>query len=288
VVVGQLGGDGAEEIQRQLGILGIRNPTITHDTDDLKKAITTDHPDLLICNMTVSRDEALQAVRDVRHQETGSNPFVVTLSMSPPLQQVDIVRTIDSGTDDLFVAPFSRDHFVMRVNDLAVNRRKFVAISSYIGPTRRTSSRPGRTSAEEFDVPNPVRATGTGVSRIQLRKEIAVAARQLNIRKLNADIVLIRDLVGEIMPDYEHSNIGEDFRRRIDLLQGAVETIHRRATRMRFEHLITLCELSGNIVGEIRANPKPPNLRHLRAMPEMVTGFEIALLKMTEGGGRLQ
>lgn len=284
VVVGQLGGDGHEEIQRQLGILGIRNPIITHDTERLKKAIASDNPDLLICNMTVSRDEALEAVRGVRHQEIGPNPFIVTLSMSNPLAQVDIVRTVDSGTDDLFIAPFSRDHFVMRVNDLAVNRRKFVAIPSYIGPTRRTSSRPGRTTAEEFDVPNPVRATGTGMSRIQLRKEIAVAARQLNVRKLNADILLIRSLVNEIMPDYEASNIGEDFRRRIYLLRGAIDTIQRRAARLKFENLVTLCELSGNIATEIEARPKPPNLRHLKAMPEMVTGFEIALLKMTEGG----
>jgi DNA-binding response OmpR family regulator len=284
VVVGQLGGDGADEIQRQLGILGIRNPTITNDTEKTKKAIANDNPDLLICNMTVTRDDALSIVRDVRYQEIGANPFIVTLSMSPTLPQVEIVRTIDSGTDDLFIAPFSRDHFVMRVNDLAVNRRKFVAISSYIGPTRRTSSRPGRTTAEEFDVPNPVRATGTGMTRIQLRKEIAVAAKALSVRKLNADILLIRSLVGEVMPDYETSNISDDFRRRIGLLQGAVDTIRRRAERLKFDNLVTLCELSGNIVTEIRANPKPPNLRHLKAMPEMVNGFEIALLKMTEGG----
>jgi DNA-binding response OmpR family regulator len=283
VVVGQLGGEGADEINRQLGILGIRNPIITHDPERARKAIENDNPDLLIVNMTVTKDGAHEIVHGLRHQEIGPNPFVVTLSMSGPLQQVDIVKTVDSGTDDLFIAPFSRDHFVRRVNELAWKRKKFVATTNYIGPTRRSGARPGRTSAIEFDVPNPVQATGTGMTRIQLKKEVAEAAKMLNVRKLNADILQIRALVHEIMPDYERSNISDDFKRRLGLLYEGVQTIQRRAERLKFENLITLCELSANIVGDIKIRPVPPNLRHLKAMPEMVTGFEIAFLQMSGG-----
>jgi hypothetical protein len=237
---------------------------------------------LLICNMTVAQDAAHEIVHGVRHQDIGANPFIVTLSLAGPLAQADIVKTIDSGTDDLMGAPFSRDHFVMRVNELARHRKKFVATASFIGPTRRVSTQPGRRSAEEFAVPNPVRATGTGMPRFELKKEIEAAAKALNVRKLNSDIVLIGELVSEIVPDYKSSTIGDDFKRRIGMLQDAIATIHRRAERLGFDNLVSLCELSGNIVIEIKERPIPPNLRHLRALPKMVEGFQLALTAMAE------
>jgi hypothetical protein len=283
VVVGQLGGDDGAEIARQLAILGIRNPKVNQEPAKIRRSIEVDNPDLLICNMTVAQDEAHQIVHGVRHQDIGTNPFVVTLSLAGPLAQADIVKTVDSGTDDLLIAPFSRDHFVMRVNELARNRKKFVATSSFIGPTRRTSTRPGRRSAEEFTVPNPIHATGTGMPRYELKKEIEAAATALNVRKLNSDIVLIGELVNEIVPDYENGTIGDDFKRRIGMLHDAIATIHRRAERLDFENLVSLCELSGNIVIEIKERPIPPNLRHLRALPKMVEGFQMALAAMAGG-----
>ena len=282
VVVGQLGGDDSTDIVRQLAILGIRNPKVNQEPAKIRRSIEVDNPDLLICNMTVAQDAAHEIVHGVRHQDIGANPFIVTLSLAGPLAQADIVKTVDSGTDDLMQAPFSRDHFVMRVNELARRRKKFVATSSFIGPTRRTSTAPGRRSAEEFAVPNPVRATGTGMPRYELKKEIEAAAKALNVRKLHSDIVLIGELVSEIVPDYKSSTIGDDFKRRIGMLQSAIATIHHRAERLGFENLISLCELSGNIVIEIKERPIPPNLRHLRALPKMVEGFHLALTAMAE------
>ena len=283
VIVGQLGGPAGEDIERQLSILCISNPVISHDADRIRRSIEVDHPDLVLCTVASGREQAHDIMHGVRHQEIGPNPFVVMITLGDHKAPSDVARTTDAGTDEIIAAPFNRDIFVMRINELARNRKKFVATTNFVGPTRRSSARPGRKTAEEFEVPNPVRATGTGVSRDELGKEIARAASSLNIRKLSSDVTMIRELVGEILPDYEKSAIGETFLRRIEMLRTGVETVRRRAVRLGFADVVSLCEIADNVVSEIKARPVPPNLKHLRAMPKMVIGFETALLSISSG-----
>lgn len=280
VVVGQLGAFGGDEIERQLAILGMKKPRISHDFDRICRAVDGDRADVLMCDMNHNRPRAQELLRGVRNQEIGSNPFVVTIALTQKMNSAEIASTIDAGPDDVFVGGFTRDAFVRRVNDLAFHRRKFVAVSSYVGPTRRSSARPNRKTAEEFDVPNPVHATGTGVDKDVLWKEIATASKSLNLRKLNCDVDMIRSLVDEIIPDYQVGQIGDDFRRRIAMLQTTIENMHKRGKRLGHGNLVSLCELAGSIVNEVKERPKPPNVRHLRAMPQLVVGFEMALQSM--------
>ncbi len=280
VVVGQLGAFGGDEIERQFEILGMKKPRISHDFDRICRAVDGDRADVLMCDMNHNRPRAQELLRGVRNQEIGSNPFVVTIALTQKMNSAEIASTIYAGPDDVFVGGFTRDAFVRRVNDLAFNRRKFVAVSSYVGPTRRSSARPNRKTAEEFDVPNPVYATGTGVDKDVLWKEIATASKSLNLRKINCDVEMIRSLVSEIIPDYQVGQIGDDFRRRIAMLQTTIENMHRRGKRIGHGNLISLCELAGSIVNEVKERPKPPNVRHLRAMPQLVVGFEMALQSM--------
>jgi hypothetical protein len=277
VVVGQLGAFGGDEIERQLSILGIEKPRISHDYERIVRAIDVERADVLLCDMTKNRARATELLRGVRNQDVGSNPFLVTVAITNPMSGPEIVSTIDAGPDDVFIGGFTRDAFVRRINDLAFHRRKFVAVASYVGPTRRSSNRPGRKSAEEFSVPNPVYSTGTGVDKDVLWKEIAGASRALNQRKLDADVSMIRTLIEEIIPDYQVSLVTEDLKRRVALLDTTIDSIYRRAQRLGFENLISLCEIAGNIVRDIKERPIPPNVRHLRAMPQLVVGFEMAL-----------
>ena len=282
VVVGQLGAFGGDEIERQLGILGIEKPRITHDYNRIIRSIDAERADVLMCDMTKNRQQAQTLMRGIRNQEIGSNPFLVTIALTGPMSKDEIGGMIDSGPDDVFIGGFTRDNFVRRVQDLAFHRRKFVAVASYIGPTRRSSARPGRKTAEEFAVPNPVHSTGSGVSKDVLWKEIASASKSLNHRKLDADVGMIRTLVDEIIPDYQVSIYNDDTKRRVALLLSTIEGVHRRAQRLGFDNLVSLCDIAANIMSDIKERPKPPNVRHLRAMPQLVVGFETALTGMPQ------
>lgn len=272
------------DIQRHLNILGIQDVKMTRNFDEAQQTITKDEADILLCNVNGESSSARNLMRGVRNQEVGRNPFLVMISIIKPKDKSEVEDTIDSGPDVLLMSPFRRDLFIDRVKEIGVKRKKFVATSSFVGPTRRTSARPGQKSAPEFEVPNPVQSLGTGVPRETLWKEIATAAKSLNSRKLNSDVDMIKSLIEEIIPDYENSNIGEDFHRRIPLLQSSINSLNSRALRLGYDDVANLCDMAGNIITDIGERPIPPNLRHLMVMPKLLQGFQAALLTRAASG----
>ena len=281
VVFSRLGGDCAD-VERHLGILGIQTLRAGADYDKTCRAIDREKPDLVLCAMRPGQESAHTLMRGIRHQDVGSNPFSVIVSLADPMAPDDSAKAINTGLDSLMVAPFDRDSFVRRVNDLAFNRKKFVAAPGYIGPTRRVSTRTETGAGEEFDVPNPVHAAGTGVPRDEINRQIVQAAQSLNARKLSNDVMAIRRLFYEIAPDYEAGNITEHFHRRIAELHDIIQMIHRRGLKLGNRDIVSMCELGNNVLGEIRERPVPPNLKHLRALPKLISGFQMALLAMPE------
>lgn len=281
VVFSRLGGDCAD-VERHLGILGIQTLRASADYDKTCRAIDREKPDLVLCAMRPGQEHAHTLMRGIRHQDVGSNPFSVIVSLADPMTPDDSAKAINTGLDSLMVAPFNRDSFVRRVNDLAFNRKKFVAAPGYIGPTRRVSTRTETGAGEEFEVPNPVHAAGTGVPRDEINRQIVQAAQSLNARKLSNDVMAIRRLFYEIAPDYEAGNITEHFHRRIAELHDIIQMIHRRGLKLGNRDIVSMCELGNNVLGEIRERPAPPNLKHLRALPKLISGFQMALLAMPE------
>jgi DNA-binding response OmpR family regulator len=281
VVFSQLGGDCAS-VERHLGILGIRTLRVGADYDKTCRTIDRDKPDLVLCGMRPGQAEAHSLMRGIRHQDIGANPFPILISIADPMSPGDSASAINTGLDSLLVAPFDRDSFVRRVTDLAYNRKKFVAAPGYIGPTRRVSTRVEVGAGEEFDVPNPVHASGTGMSREELWRQISAASQGLTARKLSNDVAAIRRLFYELAPDYEAGNINDHFHRRIKELYDIVGMIQRRGLKLGNRDLVSMCELANNVLGEIKERPTPPNLKHLRALPKLVSGFQMALMALPE------
>ncbi len=152
-----------------------------------------------------------------------------------------------------------------------------MATARYVGPTRRTEHREGEQGTEEFAVPNPVYEIGTGKSRDELRQQIDTSSMQLSERKLNTDVQTIKSILEEIHPFYQLSQIDKDFMNKVDLMHDVIQSVQSRAKRIHYENLLHLCDIAGNITSDIKETPKPPNLRHLRAMPKLIEGFDLAL-----------
>ncbi|MEK9679557.1 MAG: hypothetical protein VW169_14370 [Rhodospirillaceae bacterium] len=146
-----------------------------------------------------------------------------------------------------------------------------------MGPTYRSEYREGEQGTEEFDVPNPVYTIGTGKSRDELRQQINTSSVEVNERKLNTDVQTIKSIMEKIHPFYQLSQIDKEFMSKVDLMHDVTQSVQSRAKRMRYENLLHLCDIAGNIAADIKETPKPPNLRHLRAMPKLVEGLDLAL-----------
>jgi hypothetical protein len=278
-LVGEPRVDSGNEIKRQLGILGVKKVRVMGDFEQVSKSVANDEADLCLCNMQTQSNAPWNMMRGVREQEVGQNPFMVLVSMVGSTQRDELAHTIDAGPDDLMMRPFSRDVFVRRMNELAARRKKFVVTSEYVGPTRRTEARneDDGGGTEEFDVPNPMRVLGFGGDREEMWRDIHAASKQLNARKLRADIRLFDALVRDILPAYENGAIDDEFFAYLGKLLKLLAGIERRARRIGDENLIDLCALSENILTDIKERPSPPNLRNVGALPKLVTGFKFAL-----------
>lgn len=113
--------------------------------------------DLVLINIDGERADALAAVRNIRQERLGTNPFLVVMATTWQ-PEPDVTRpTLEAGPDDLIAAPLSAQILMDRIGNLVHHRKGFVVTMSYVGPERRGG---GRQSAEDLPpitVPNTLR-----------------------------------------------------------------------------------------------------------------------------------
>ena len=108
----------------------------------IREALNEMQPDLLICDAAMPEGDPCKLVEELRHSVVGMNPFLpvifFTFSADPDL----VRKAVNSGADDLLVAPISPAKLFSRIDVLIRNRKPFVVTSDYLGPDRRKDSAP--------------------------------------------------------------------------------------------------------------------------------------------------
>ena len=118
-------------------------------------------------------------------------------------------------------------------------------------------------------------------------------------RSTNLQLVDVREpaefelcnLGGELVPLGELPKQAGRIRRDIPVVMichhgfRSAQAINYLTQRLGYDNLVSLCDLAGNVVKDVKERPRPPNVRHLRAMPQLVVGFETALDGMPQQTG---
>ncbi len=132
------------------------------DIEDLSKQLTEAEPDLIVMVLE-SEDQVLcDIVRDIRHDMIGVNPYVVVMALTWESEQRLVDFAINGGFDDIIVMPVSISALNQRFETMIERRKEFVVTPTYIGPDRRSSSRPSTDELGTFPVPNGLRYKTTG------------------------------------------------------------------------------------------------------------------------------
>ena len=113
--------------------------------------------DLILLGIDGERDDAVAAVRDIRNQRLGENPFLVVMTMTWNPEWNIARPTLEAGTDDLIAAPLTTQILMDRIGNLVVNRKDFVVTMDYVGPERRSATRSGPHDLPGIKVPNSLR-----------------------------------------------------------------------------------------------------------------------------------
>lgn len=198
---------------------GFRDIADTDRLSDVVERVTSDSVDLLIASVNNSDDmTAASVLRKLRHQEIGDNPFVVAALMTTNTAFDAVNALLDTGPDDVLLAPISVGVVHKRIMALAHKRKPFVVTSEYIGPDRLSGRIPkGREEIPLISVPNPLRVKATGEGLSELANQIQQSKQIINgmsIDRASRQIVY----VGRKLPTYsqnqdDRSTVITDFQR---------------------------------------------------------------------------
>jgi DNA-binding response OmpR family regulator len=127
------------------------------------QALATQRPiDLMLLDLDTDTAQVCDAIRDIRNNRYGLNPFVVVMAMTWTPERKMIAQTLDAGTDDVLAKPVSAAVLKERVRNLVQFRKDFIVTGDYIGPDRRQEARPTDSDLPAIVVPNSLRYKATG------------------------------------------------------------------------------------------------------------------------------
>lgn len=150
-------------IRQMLIQVGFRDIDECASFDDLRHRLGEERYELLILNSEMDVNDSTPVIRDLRRGFIHPDPFLVVLLIVVRADETHVRLAINSGADDILLAPFTSDQFAQRLGTVHERRRPFIVTHDYIGPDRRRDPRPGATSARSYAVPNPYLARSTDV-----------------------------------------------------------------------------------------------------------------------------
>lgn len=168
-------------------------------------------PDLLLCDISLPGGDICEAVRELRHNQYGNNPFCsIILFIDEPNE--NIVRAASqAGLDDLQIKPVVAQKVLDRINYLVAKRKPFVVTTDYIGPDRRSSKRPGTQDIPTMDVPNSIALKAEGkFDPRKFQKDVESSFWNINAQKIERHAFQIGYLVNHIVPAYQAGQFNKE------------------------------------------------------------------------------
>ena len=277
LLIADSGKQNRTEIRNILFHEGFRDITDSDNYEFVREQVAENNVDLLIVDYEFPKGDVCKLIKEIRHDDIGNNPFVVIIALAFDPEKEDIMRIIDSGSDDVLLKPISAGSVVKRIKFFANERKKFVVTSDYIGPTRRSSHRPGTVEIPEIDVPNPVRITAVdGKEMSNVQDEVQHHSNVLNEQKVERQAHQIIYLVERIMPLYFDGNAVMDVTEDLDDLKAATGHINLLKDT-KYEYVGELCETLMTIVDMICLSPNEPDSQSLKLLPELSQSIVAAL-----------
>jgi DNA-binding response OmpR family regulator len=241
---------------------------------DIRQRLESAPPDLLISEVDLADGDVCGAIRALRHQDLGGDPFLPIIALSREPTPAMVKRVIDSGADVLLGKPVSAEQLTSRIRILVENRKPFVVTSDYIGPDRRKSA-DRASNVPLVEVPNALRMRLAG-GRLpsNMHQTVNKAAQQLNLMKLERLGFQIGYLIERIVPALE-SGAWPDTRavEFLEHLTGVAEEAARRCNGTPVDHVADLCRSMVKVARAILAAtgaPVPRDVRLLQPLSEAI------------------
>lgn len=251
---------------------GFRSVLDTGNLSQVANAVREGNVDLLIADTSLPEGDFNEFVTELRHGKHGANPFLVTITLVSSPNRASVQAAIDSGTDHVLAKPFNPEAMVSQVEELTHGRKRFVVTTDYIGPDRRSGTRPGAMEIPQVDVPNALRQRMTGqMSERVLRRHVDAAKHTVNEQKVVRHAFQIGWLLDRLLPEINMPMKSPEFEAHMKRLSAVADDISSRIKSTRYAHIAAMCMTLSNMVEVAAANGfDEKDVRLLQKMAELI------------------
>lgn len=217
-------------IRTALGAYGFETVSAFESIETLMSALEKESPDLIICDSTMPDGDMNDLVRQLRHWEAGSNPFIPVITMTWDSSEASVKEVIASGTDFLVGKPLSAEALFKRIKALVNNRKPFVVTRDYIGPDHGGIL--GATSdLRKFEVPNTLKSKVNGEEvTIDIDVEVRAMWREMIDERIGLSAFHTAFLVNLILHDLKDGFSAQSVR---DNTHALMETCREARQRLK-------------------------------------------------------
>ncbi|GGF64064.1 hypothetical protein GCM10011332_17620 [Terasakiella brassicae] len=263
----QLVRSGLKGILNQSGFRKIHN---AGDLDQMIEHIVVKCPDLLLCDISLPGGDVCEAVRELRHNQCGNNPFCsIILFIDEPNESI-VRAASQAGLDDLQIKPVVAQKVLDRIHYLVGKRKPFVVTTDYIGPDRRSSKRPGTQEIPTMDVPNSIALKAEGkFDPRKFQKDVESSFWNINAQKIERHAFQISYLVNHIVPAYQAGQFNKESLGMAQRLVVVAEDIAKRLEESDFDHLSHLVATLQKVAKSLWESGTLPKRKDLELLPEL-------------------
>ena len=269
----------SSSLRQSLTDLEFRDIRTGSSVEDIRHALETRPPDLLITDADLSDGDVCAFISDIRNHRVGTNPFmsIIVTTWSPSESLVH--RVVESGADDLLVQPASRGQLRSRIDALTFNRKPFVITARYIGPDRRNMTRStAKMTGTAVHVPNLLLAKASGDKDAgELQRAVDAAVAAVNKNKLSRNAVHIGYLVKQILAAYKEKTIDGHLVDFLGVLVVTAEDAARRLTTTPYAAASKLCDALVRVAKRMEQSFRSPDPKDLRLLPQLAMSIHLAL-----------
>lgn len=212
-----------------LARLGVKKVNLYDSVAHAAPLLSAGAPDVVLVDCDGPHEaDAFRFIRTFRNEPDTPNPYAAVIVTTWNATSSQLMRTTNSGADDLISKPLSPKQLQERLNLLVEARKKFVVTADYTGPDRRKSPREG-VQIPLIDAPNTLRMKALGRWQPGNFKDmLAVAARQVNQQKRLRGAIQASFLLEYAAPGLEAEPPSRAAADHVARVPGIVDDMQRR------------------------------------------------------------
>lgn len=214
--------------------------------NQLERRLKENDISVLFLEASEENKRIVELLQTIRMSEIKANPFLPIIATLWAGNGESVAGLMNAGADDVLLRPFSVNRAQERIRALIDNRRPFVVTSDYVGPDRGKPS-DGKSSAEPFNVPNPLReiVSGETVDPVAKNELLENAKKRVNKERL-AKLARRIAMAAEVTIQADH-NSSDNKGFVIDLLESSSELV-KTARRMGLDEIQDIAMVLENVV----------------------------------------